>query len=140
MPTVPDRDRLDDTGVARADEVPSDFTTLPEVIDFYEAAGFTGGFAAQADGYIRCSQCDSVLDAALVPMHSLRRMEGASDPSEMAAVVALTCPACQTKGTLVLSYGPMASAEDADVLMRLRDLRDDDMSPADSAPGEAAGT
>ena len=123
----------------RHEEGPSDGTTLAEVLHHYSEAGFTSGFTAEADGFLRCSSCDAVVDAATVAMHCLRRLEGASDPSEMMAVVALTCPACGQKGTTALTYGSMASAEDADVLTRLRDQRHDDVGPASAAPGEAAG-
>ena len=56
-----------------------------------------------------------------MPVHSLCRLEGASDPDDMAAVVALTCPNCQAKVVLVLKYGPDATAEEADVLLALPD-------------------
>jgi hypothetical protein len=72
-------------------------------------------------------------------MSSLRRMEGASDPGDMMAVVAIECPSCQAQGTLVLGFGPAASAEDSDVLLVLRDFRADDQVPGNSAPGEASG-
>lgn len=52
---------------------------------------------------------------------SLYRVEGASDPDDMAAVVAVTCPRCSAKGALVLKYGPEASGADADVLLALPD-------------------
>ncbi|MCU1393189.1 MAG: hypothetical protein JWM34_1617 [Ilumatobacteraceae bacterium] len=72
-------------------------------------------------------------------MSSLRRLEGASDPSDAMAVVALTCPACNSRGTAVLAYGPAASKEDSDVLVALRDHRGDENAPGNSAPGEVVG-
>ena len=71
-------------------------------------------------------------------MHSLRRLEGASDPAEMMAVVAITCPRCEARGVLVLGYGPAAAVEDSDVLRALDDQRGDSMAPRSSAPGESA--
>lgn len=62
---------------------------------------------------------------------SLSRVEGASDPGDMAAVVALTCPRCSRGSVLVLTYGPEASAADGDVLLALPDPP----SPVDTAPG-----
>ncbi len=56
-------------------------------------------------------------------MHALRRTEGASDPADMLAVVALCCPACDTRGTAVLNYGPEATVDDAEVLVGLEDER-----------------
>lgn len=50
-------------------------------------------------------------------MHSHRRLEGASDPDDMVAIVAISCPVCATQGTLSPQYGPMGHwEEDADVL------------------------
>jgi hypothetical protein len=48
-----------------------------------------------------------------------RRLEGKSDPSEMSAVLKLRCQHCGTEGSLVVSFGPSASAEDQDVLLAL---------------------
>jgi len=81
----------------------------------------------------------TTVDAAAVTMSSLRRLEGASDPDDMLAVVALTCPACGTDGTVVLGYGPNGTAEDGDVLKALRDERNVADVSGNSAPGEAAG-
>jgi hypothetical protein len=72
-------------------------------------------------------------------MSSLRRLEGESDPADMVAVVALTCPACGAQGTVVLGYGPMADGHEADVLRGLRDERSTEGLPGNSAPGEAVG-
>ena len=85
---------------------------------------------------MRCATCEVVSDAVDVPMHSLRRVEGASDPADMAALVALSCPSCGERGTLVLTYGPAASPEEGDVLGALRDRRHDDVAPPSSAPSE----
>ena len=49
----------------------------------------------------------------------MTRLEGESDPADMAMVVKLACPACGTAGTLILNYGPDASAEEADVLVAI---------------------
>jgi hypothetical protein len=72
-------------------------------------------------------------------MSSLRRLEGASDPADMVAIVAVTCPRCGNQGTAVLAFGPAASAEDSDVLAVLRDHRHDAQVPGNSAPGEVLG-
>lgn len=49
----------------------------------------------------------------------MRRTEGASDPSDMVAVVAVKCPHCGTKATAVLGFGPESDEDDAEVLRRL---------------------
>lgn len=113
--------------------------TLTEVLAGYADGGFTGSFSAIEGSAVECHQCNARSDAASIIMSSLRRLEGASDPADMMAVVALECPACHAQGTLVLGFGPAASAEDSDVLLVLRDHRADDQLPGNSAPGEASG-
>jgi hypothetical protein len=72
-----------------------------------------------------------------VELVSIRRLEGASDPADMLAVVALRCPACGAQGVLTLGYGPDTSPEEADVLLGLEDHRGASAAvPADAAPGE----
>ena len=119
--------------------VPSDHTTLSALVADYEQAGFTGQFEVEPDAKVRCATCAAVAPASSVPMHSLRRVEGASDPADMAALVALSCPQCGSRGTLVLTYGPAASPEDGDVLGAFRDLRHEGDTPPSSAPGEHRG-
>jgi hypothetical protein len=69
-------------------------------------------------------------------MRSLRRLEGASDPADMLAVVALECGVCNASGTMVLGYGPAAADADSDVLRALQDRREDGDLPAHSPPSE----
>jgi hypothetical protein len=130
--TVPASHATDD----RPTSAPSDNTTLVEVIAGYRDAGFDGDFYAEEGGIVRCGSCDSTIEADRIEMQSLRRLEGASDPADMAAVVALECPICGRRGTLVLTFGPSASAADQDVLGVLRDRRGGDL-PGASAPGQA---
>lgn len=98
----------------------SDNTTLVAVIDGFEADGYTGQ-AVVADTDIRCTTCREVTPPAGWEVDALRRVEGASDPADMAVAIALRCPACQAKSTIVLPYGPEAAPEEADVLARLGD-------------------
>lgn len=100
-------------------EYASDGTTLVEVIGQLEADGYTGQFAAVEGGRVRCFTCHQDSDAEEVPLDFLRRTEGASDPDDMVAVVALTCPRCDAKGTVALKYGPEATIEEDEVLDRL---------------------
>ncbi|MGI9033815.1 MAG: hypothetical protein ACR2HY_09110 [Acidimicrobiales bacterium] len=70
-------------------------------------------------GRLRCFTCRVVSNAARVNVDVLRRVEGASDPDDMLAVAAVTCPNCRTRATVVLSYGPEASEDDTDVMLQL---------------------
>jgi hypothetical protein len=117
----------------------SEGTTLTEVLDAYGAGGFTVQFTATESVQLECGACGVASDPATVSMSSLRRLEGESDPADMIAVVALTCPSCGAKGTATLGFGPAASAEDSDVLGVLRDRRGDARAPGNSAPGETTG-
>jgi hypothetical protein len=74
---------------------------------------------ARPEGSVRCGECRTDSPAADVHVDGVERLEGASDPGDMVAVIAGTCPACGARGTLTLSYGPGASADDADVLAAL---------------------
>ena len=118
---------------------PSDNTTLIEVIDGYKAAGYVTDFWAEEGGLVRCGECQSVLAASKISMQSVRRLEGASDPADMATVVATSCPVCGAEGTMVLTYGPAASDVDADVFSALSDRRDEGDLPPDSTPEETHG-
>jgi hypothetical protein len=117
----------------------ADTGTLTQVLDAYASSGFDSSFTAVEGAKLECHTCAQVFAAADAPMASRRRLEGASDPADMLAVVALTCPHCGAQGTVVLGFGPSATAEDSDVLGAFRDDRGGDDLPANSAPGEAVG-
>jgi hypothetical protein len=100
-------------------EYASDGTTLVEIIRRFELEGYTGQFAAVEGGRLQCLSCREASAAGSVALGLLRRVEGASDPDDMAAVAGLTCPACGAKGTAALKYGPESSPEEADALAAL---------------------
>jgi hypothetical protein len=107
------------TGVARGS------ATLLDVLAAISRDGFTGQFMARAAdpstqrGRIECASCHTEFSADAAEVSELRRLEGASDPDEMLAVIALTCPNCAARGALVLNYGPVATVEDAAALLGL---------------------
>jgi hypothetical protein len=86
--------RLQDTSFSR------DGRSLLEITNALAADGWTG----------QATQLGDV---------TMQRVEGASDPDDMAAVVPLECPRCNARDVLVLKYGPEASEADADVLTAL---------------------
>ncbi len=96
--------------------------TLRGVLADFEREGFTGQLGARPGGVIRCFHCQHEFAPGDADTPTLRRLEGASDPADMLAVLALTCPRCHTKGTLVLAYGPEAAIEDSEVLAALPDV------------------
>lgn len=93
---------------------------LVDVLDDYEARGFTAQFRARAGGVVECNRCNGECDAGTLVVDAFERLEGASDPADMMLVVAASCPACGERGTLVLTYGPLAPPEDTEVEARLR--------------------
>src|SRR3954447_24965887 len=115
---------------------PSDNTTLADVIRSYEDAGFVGQFGITEDGLLQCFACGTKSRPGDATLHSLRRMEGASDPADMLAVLAVTCPKCSTDGTVVVHYGPESEPGESAVLMALKDERRDDRMPPARAPDE----
>jgi hypothetical protein len=115
--------------------VPSDNTTLTAVLNEYEAAGYTGQFEVISDAAIACVTCGEESHPPEFTLAGSRRLEGASDPDDMLSVVAVSCPRCGARGTLVLGYGPNASADEAAVGKQLRDQRGDGGPPPPS-PGE----
>jgi hypothetical protein len=114
-------------------------STMVDVLEAYAQGGFGSSFVVTDDSDLECVECSTVSPPAAVSMSSLRRLEGASDPDDMVAVVAITCPACKARGTAVLGFGPMATAQDSDVLQGLRDERADATAPGNSAHGETTG-
>ena len=98
---------------------PGDNTTLQAVLERFESDGYVGQMLVTREGALRCTACGTTHDAGSVHAEQLRRMEGTSDPADMLAVVGTTCPGCGGKATLVLGYGPEASAEEADTLALL---------------------
>lgn len=105
-------------------------SSLTEVLAQYEADGFPGQFSSHAEGVVRCRSCRSARTASSLEIEAMHRFEGQSDPEEEAVIVALHCPSCGTGGTIVLSYGPESSREDARILMDLGDGRKRSPIPA----------
>ena len=92
---------------------------LDEILEALGQQGFTGSMTPLAGGAIRCGGCSTETPGGSFAVAELRRTEGASDPGDMSAIAAVTCPSCGTKGTVVLRFGPEAGEADDDVLAAL---------------------
>jgi hypothetical protein len=97
--------------------------TILDVLGELEGLGFTGQFKPCEGGRVECLTCHRQSPADDTVFRQLRRLEGASDPDDMLAVVGLACPHCSAQGTAVLGYGPEAAATDTEVLQVLEDAR-----------------
>jgi hypothetical protein len=97
-------------------------STLQEVLNECEAAGFSSTFQALEGGQVRCLACRTATPGHALQPAGLSRLEGASDPADMLAVLALSCPSCGAHGTLVANFGPEATIADGAVLNELPDV------------------
>jgi hypothetical protein len=108
-----------------ADEARRTFgLTMADALARFEAEGYTAQFGAVEGGLVRCYSCHTNCDPGTMELNEILRIEGASDPDDEVAVMALTCPSCGCMGTLVLKYGAEATPEESDVLRALEDRRD----------------
>lgn len=96
---------------------------LVDVLAFFRSQGFEADMTL-ADGVewpaICCGRCRHLGDPTEFTVSNIRRFEGPTSPEDEALLVALYCPSCQAGGVLVSAYGPAATAEEAEVLARLR--------------------
>lgn len=115
---------------------PGDNTTLVDVLRGYEEDGWTTTFELLDDGSLRCGTCGKTIPSDAVKVHSLRRLEGASDPDDMLAVIAVTCPHCGSGGVITLNYGPEMTEGQVALLHHAQDHRHDGNAAAASAPDE----
>ena len=86
-------------------------------------------------GVLCCLTCDHRFSAADVPAIRITRLEGASDPADLAIVIPLQCPRCGTDGALIADCDAEASEAEAEVLTAIpRDARLDISYPQDCYP------
>lgn len=93
--------------------------SLTQVLEGLRVEGYGGDFFVLDGPSIRCGGCGATTSPADAEVHGLRRIEGVSDPADMAAVLALRCSGCGQGGTAVLRYGPEAGPGDAEVLLAI---------------------
>ncbi len=110
--------------------------TLIEVLAAYASGGFDADAFVAPDGRLLCGSCQSLLAPDHIEVHSIRRLEGQSDPSDNMGVIAVICPVCGAHATAVLKFGPEASPEENEIWQRTIDARSSDILPGNAAPGE----
>jgi hypothetical protein len=111
----------------------ADPVTLTEVINGYVADGYTLAFYVVDDG-LHCPD-GRVVGVRDVTIHSLRRLEGASDPADEVSVAAVDVDG-YGKGTIVLRHGPAASLAEVQLLAAARDARGSSDIPPDMPSNE----
>jgi hypothetical protein len=111
-----------DDATAPIPGVPVD-RTLMGVLAGLQADGYDSDMFVTAEGKIRCGACRHDAEPTDIELHAIRRIEGASDPADEAAVLALVCRVCGASGTAVVRYGPEAEPQDIAVLRAVEDLR-----------------
>jgi hypothetical protein len=100
---------------------PSDNTTIVGVLQQFRDEGYGSDFLSEEGPALKCRECDHVIPVDQLELDALRRVEGASDPADMAAILALECPCCGARGTSLVSYGPTASRVEDELLSQLPD-------------------
>jgi hypothetical protein len=112
---------------------PGEAITVTDILASYAAAGYNTEMRVTADASVHCHACGVDHPPRELLLDSVRRIEGASDPDDLQAVVALEC-VCGARGALVLAFGPGGAAEDADVFAALPDHREASAIPASQPP------
>lgn len=92
---------------------------LVEIVAAFQSEGFDAQLVPTEDAEIVCKACGTKQRPARYLQRGQRRTEGASDPADMALVVALECPHCGAKGVIALKYGPDSSPEESELLRQL---------------------
>jgi hypothetical protein len=102
---------------------PSDNTTLVEILAELRTLGFERDVQVTDAGELCCRECGHCVPAASMELLELRRLEGASDPADEAAVLGVRCGGCGALGVAIVRYGPEAGPGDEMVLRELADRR-----------------
>lgn len=106
-----------------ADDRTTDGSTLLEALEQLRDKGFDRDMFVMADAKVRCGSCHQDTAPKDLNLLELVRLEGVSDPSDEAAVLALQCTRCGARGTAVVRFGPEAGPQDDAVLSAVEDHR-----------------
>lgn len=102
---------------------PTGASTILEALEHLRGQGFDRDMFVTVEAMVRCGSCHQDTAPADLDLLELVRLEGVSDPSDEAAVLALTCRLCGARGTAVVRYGPEAEPQDDAVLRAVEDHR-----------------
>ena len=94
-------------------------SSVTTVLDTFAAAGWAANHIVRPGAEMTCGNCSVATPASDLAAEAMHRLEGASDPDDMQAVIGLTCPACSTGGAIVIGFGPTASEPDSEFFAAL---------------------
>jgi len=114
---------MDQEPTPSAPGAPSDNTTLVAILEALAAEGFDHDMFVTPEVQLRCGACHQDTAPSDLVLDRMRRIEGASDPADMAAVLGITCGHCGARGTAVVRYGPEAEPQDDEIMLALDDQR-----------------
>ncbi|MEP1126375.1 MAG: hypothetical protein ABJH68_21030 [Ilumatobacter sp.] len=120
----------DPTSTSSTPSGPGDQSALSVLATFADG-GWSIDHLVRPGGEIECGRCGESTLADRWRGEAEHRIEGASDPDDLQLAAGISCPRCEAQGAIVLGYGPMASDDDADVMLAL-DL-DDAIDPVASS-------
>jgi hypothetical protein len=94
-------------------------TTITEALKTLSQRGYKSSFRVAGPQHLQCLSCRSTNPAIDHTIEAMSRIEGVSDPDDEDLIIALICPRCDKKGTLLINYGTNAGPEEASVLEQL---------------------
>lgn len=89
-----------------------------DVVERLRAEGFDAHLVFEPDDIppgLFCRRCGRRHLPARATVHELHRVSGPSPASYEALVVALECPRCGARGSIVTGYGPTATAQEEEL-------------------------
>ncbi|MEZ5238981.1 MAG: hypothetical protein R2716_08515 [Microthrixaceae bacterium] len=93
--------------------------TMAEATNRLARSGYTAQFLVHHDG-VECRECHCTVGPEELTVDETVRFEGMSNPDDEAVLFAISAE-CGHKGTLVASYGPDMTADEAAMVSRLHE-------------------
>lgn len=102
---------------------PSDNTTMLEILNEFRRRGHHTDMRVVTGGEFHCESCGRSFPPEQTELLRLRRIEGASDPADLAVVAGIRCAGCGAAGVVVMQFGPQADIAHETALRRVEDRR-----------------
>jgi hypothetical protein len=111
-----------DVGASAFDRLAVTEDTIVGTLARLREDGFVGDFVLEPEDIppgLWCRSCGRRHLPERTNIAAVHRFEGPSSPEDEALLLALVCPRCGAKGTVVTGYGPIAAPEEAELLSAL---------------------